>query len=1063
MPTTLTVMGWEREGGQAHFCHAIVRPARGTVEYEPLLLTEDDRLAQARGTAWSLGISELSLRIWSVQLDAAAELALHAEIDGGSLTIPANCPIAPETVLTGTRFGPIPVAETEHSPARCKGVGLLRVDGFALVEGGERFVEGLRAELGRPDIGEEVNRLAAAVVARAGLGKEAQNGHSIAIVERLRRAEGMGGPRLFSVRVVKPAPASQEPTQMLRVRRLGPCDATAGYTLAIEARCHDVLVASALLHLAPGQDEAHFDAGTHVTAYRYTAFAGDGTAIEAVSGSFLQEVLGQMVGQVGIDVLPTIPGAPGNSDLEYRARLVTDALDLISAGDRAGGLDVVRQIKRTLDAVAGRGNWQGAVRWFDNSSGNQAEVVRYIKRLLEDASVDRAILVDPFLGNNAFERVVIRQGREDLRLTVLISPGDVDPEAERLDAPGRSERHIARLRASLEGFQDRTCGEVRLVHLRRGEGAGQAFHDRYLVLFGRDDVPKAYLLSNSLNEAAGRWPYALAELDRRSSWTVRRYVEDLLDGRDRDRTLTVEQVWPAAQETRSASAVLDRHHDAVAWLSAGRSDWVAAQSWAGPALDQTALTAYRDHVVRRWREAPPTWPLEAARTLADLAAFEVEAGLHSLDVLEPILTESWARETTRTVLDLIAQSPTGDWEHGRQEANALFEPGPIFPGIAAAAMRAPGRFAEPGRVMLIVLLLSLDPSGVAEFLAEPGTPPHLRLAAMTAAVYRCVAEGDAALAERFSAAQSPGLRLLALTTFDRELSGWVPHDAALEAATGLERLTLLAAAVTATLVRASGRLMQDVPDEEYEAEKATRDAAHAASIVALAERWPEDVDPSTAASVAWAGVWQRLDTAARLADALREVSKPAAADALDNLAAQDVLEHLLAPEGRVGPCAPPALAVLHCAGSLRRTGRTLARRERPTDLVRDRLNAPLAVWLSALETDILDGRDEFGAVLGCLSISAIALEIVNSATEVRHRFRSGVAIDHVRAVARALRSAAVVNLFSPHDGERSLDSILVDALAVLAEVAAIQGVGAVLAELQADPDIPTHLKERLPR
>jgi hypothetical protein len=130
-------------------------------------------------------------------------------------------------------------------------------------------------------------------------------------------------------------------------------------------------------------------------------------------------------------VLPALPGATESPDLEQRERLIVSSLGLVSAGNRAGGLDVVHGIARVLDSVAGPRIWRGRVRWFDNSTNNQTEVVRHFKGLLEDTAVDRPCRI------TTRSKASLPRNGPDLDLTVLVSPGDVDPEAERLDVHGR--------------------------------------------------------------------------------------------------------------------------------------------------------------------------------------------------------------------------------------------------------------------------------------------------------------------------------------------------------------------------------------------------------------------------------------------------------------------------------------------------------------------------------------------------------------------------------------------------------------------------------------------------
>jgi hypothetical protein len=134
-----------------------------------------------------------------------------------------------------------------------------------------------------------------------------------------------------------------------------------------------------------------------------------------------------------------------------------------------------------------------------------------------------------------------------LNLTVVVSPGGIDPDADDPDSPASSD-HIGKLIATAEEWSDRLCGSITIVHVRRGEGRRQAFHDRYLVLINNSDVPQVFVLSNSLSKAAGIWPFAISELDRPTAWQVRGYVEDLLGG-EANRGLVPMVVWQAPQKS----------------------------------------------------------------------------------------------------------------------------------------------------------------------------------------------------------------------------------------------------------------------------------------------------------------------------------------------------------------------------------------------------------------------------------------------------------------------------------------------------------------------------------
>ena len=72
----------------------------------------------------------------------------------------------------------------------------------------------------------------------------------------------------------------------------------------------------------------------------------------------------------------------------------------------------------------------------------------------------------------------------------------------------------------------------RLALINLVDGNRQAFHDRYLLLYLREGPSKVFLLSNSLNNAAGDWPFAMSLLAPDAAREVRRYIEGLCGSQD---------------------------------------------------------------------------------------------------------------------------------------------------------------------------------------------------------------------------------------------------------------------------------------------------------------------------------------------------------------------------------------------------------------------------------------------------------------------------------------------------------------------------------------------------
>jgi hypothetical protein len=138
--------------------------------------------------------------------------------------------------------------------------------------------------------------------------------------------------------------------------------------------------------------------------------------------------------------------------------------------------------------------------------------------------------------------VVIRQGNERIELEILVSPSRnalTTADAD-LDPLGK---YLSEMTATAARWSSQLCGRISIYYIKRGDCTKQAFHDRYLCTLDQERTPRAYLLSNSLNKAAGDWPFCICELDRANSYQIHSYIQALLQGRDRNRSVEVTVIW----------------------------------------------------------------------------------------------------------------------------------------------------------------------------------------------------------------------------------------------------------------------------------------------------------------------------------------------------------------------------------------------------------------------------------------------------------------------------------------------------------------------------------------
>lgn len=194
------------------------------------------------------------------------------------------------------------------------------------------------------------------------------------------------------------------------------------------------------------------------------------------------------------------------------------------------------RIDAQLDAIAALlgGEAPDSVdRFFERTLVDEIGVIEHLNALMDGGRLRRAVLVDPFFGEEAFSRLVMRLESHDLELVVVTSWAAKHPDtAERL--PGDSQQaldnNVRRLRALLDRV--RPLVPPRLTVRNLVHGSEQAFHDRYLLLEAHEGGDTIYLLSNSINNMAANWPFCMAAIGGRAGERAAAYVKGLAAGED---------------------------------------------------------------------------------------------------------------------------------------------------------------------------------------------------------------------------------------------------------------------------------------------------------------------------------------------------------------------------------------------------------------------------------------------------------------------------------------------------------------------------------------------------
>lgn len=170
-----------------------------------------------------------------------------------------------------------------------------------------------------------------------------------------------------------------------------------------------------------------------------------------------------------------------------------------------------------------------ADRWFARSIASQLDVIEHINTLLHGGRTKSAILVDPFFGADALLRLAMRLSSTDIELTIITSLQDKVPDSGGLIPKNGAPQAV--LEGVLRQYHALINPKIKVMNLVRPNG-DQVFHDRYLLLYGHNEMTQIYMLSNSINKMAGRYPFCMTVLAEDISGDVQAYIEALSRGED---------------------------------------------------------------------------------------------------------------------------------------------------------------------------------------------------------------------------------------------------------------------------------------------------------------------------------------------------------------------------------------------------------------------------------------------------------------------------------------------------------------------------------------------------
>jgi hypothetical protein len=214
--------------------------------------------------------------------------------------------------------------------------------------------------------------------------------------------------------------------------------------------------------------------------------------------------------------------------------------------------------------------------WFPKGIENEGKTVRFLRELIDNSDNEKVFLVDPFFGKAAVSRLLFRLQNGVIDCEILTSFSNIDPDS----ANSKSNSKILdELKVFCSDYQLLLPSGIAIRNLKRGQsGNEQAFHDRYLCLKKKDGDIIIYLLSNSLNAAAAKYPFCISKLDIGASREIYYYIRSLSEGNDPSDSnvkLSVEEVWnPTVNSGRATESkeeenwtfYFSHHNQFLSWL-----------------------------------------------------------------------------------------------------------------------------------------------------------------------------------------------------------------------------------------------------------------------------------------------------------------------------------------------------------------------------------------------------------------------------------------------------------------------------------------------------------------
>jgi hypothetical protein len=355
----------------------------------------------------------------------------------------------------------------------------------------------------------------------------------------------LDAPQPFLIEFVRNPGKERIGPQTMEICRT-PVFSEAQHTAHLVGRINEDVVVDRLISLAPGEHRVPVQLPEMLDEFNFRIFSADGeTLLHSEHSRFMNRVgfvLAPVDRQITIeDNLSGRAAQKGGAVASQASIVVAHSSHRSMIGGPAQGS--WRKFAEDMeDMVDARLPKPSEDKWFPRGIEGEVGAIAHLNHLLSGGQISRAVLVDPWFGADALRKFVLRLGSRNIHLTIVTSWVNIDPDTQIPLDPARSPTE--KLEAALRQIEPYLNPSLTVVNLL---DAGQrAFHDRYLLLYPYEGPAKIFLLSNSINNLAGNWPFSMSLLGADVTREVKRYIEGLCSGRDiaNNRQLNVSFEWP---------------------------------------------------------------------------------------------------------------------------------------------------------------------------------------------------------------------------------------------------------------------------------------------------------------------------------------------------------------------------------------------------------------------------------------------------------------------------------------------------------------------------------------